>query len=103
MNRSRCRCAWFAPLIGIALILPLVQPVSGQAPAPAGGDLAALFSIPSQLPVGATLVEQGARTLEEIAATFPDPTDARQVLTTYGWTENAYRVYTVPATNATTR
>jgi hypothetical protein len=93
----RRRRPWFGSFIGIALILALIQPVAGQAPAPGGGDLGALFPAPAQLPAGATLVEEGARTLDEIAATFPDSADARHVLTTDGWAANAYRVYTVPA------
>ena len=97
MIRSRCRRSWFTPLIGIALFLPLIQPVAGQAPTRTVVDLIALFPTSAQLPAGAVLVEQGARTLDEIAATFPDPADARSVLTTYGWAENAYRTSTMPA------
>jgi hypothetical protein len=97
MTRPRRGHSWFASLIGLALILALVQPVAGQNSTRTDVALTALFPTPAQLPAGAVLVEEGARSLDEIAGTFPDPADARQVLTTYGWAENAYRVYTVPA------
>jgi hypothetical protein len=97
MTRPRRTHLWFASLIGLAFLVVLIQPAAGQAPAPSTVDLVALFPTSAQLPAGATLVDEGARTLTDIAATFPDPVDARHVLTTYGWTENAYRVYTMPA------
>ena len=53
----------------------------------------ALFPSPEQLPAGMVLAEEGSLTASELAATFPDPADAAQVLETWGWSLNAYRVY----------
>jgi len=39
------------------------------------------------------LADEGTRSAAEIAATFPNPDDAAQVLKAWGWSFNAYRVY----------
>jgi hypothetical protein len=67
--------------------------VAPQPPNRSLQDLVALFPSAAQLPAGVVLAEQGTRTAAEIAATFPDPADAAQVLETWGWALNAYRVY----------
>jgi hypothetical protein len=56
-------------------------------------DLMALFPSPEQLPEGMVLAEEGSLTASELAGTFADPADAAQVLKTWGWSANAYRVY----------
>jgi hypothetical protein len=101
MTKARRLRPWCARLIGLALILSLIQPVAGQEPTRTVVDLTMLFPMPAQLPAGMAL-EEGASTIDEVAAGFPDPVDARHVLATYGWAENSYRVYTAPATGATT-
>jgi hypothetical protein len=89
---------WTAAIVAIALVLTVAKPTTAESPpTPSPSrtlpDLMALFPSPEQLPAGMVLTEEGTRTAAEIAATFPDPTDAAQVLETWGWSLNAYRVY----------
>ena len=83
----------------MALVLTMAHPTLAETPqktpSPSRSleDLVALFPSPEQLPAGMVLAEEGSLTASELAATFPDPDDAAQVLTTWGWALNAYRVY----------
>src|SRR5215216_451806 len=81
----------------LALILILPDPALAEWPDPGRSldELQELFPSAEQLPAGATLVEEGTLTLDEVAAGFPDPDDARQVLTDWGWARNVYRVYVI--------
>lgn len=88
--------AWHAALVGIMLALMIARPTLAEMPAVSSqtmSDLMLLFPNFAQVPVGMVLVEEGSRGALEIAATFRDPEDAAQVLTTWGWTFNAYRTY----------
>src|SRR5215212_305346 len=84
-------------LVCLALILIMPSPASAGWPDPGRSldELRGLFPSAEQLPAGATLVEEGTRSLDELAAGFPDPDDARQVLTDWGWSRNVYRVYAI--------
>jgi hypothetical protein len=97
MTRPRRLRPWCAPLIGLMFILALSHPVLAGWPDPgrSADELRGLFPSVAQLPTGATLVEEGTRSLDEIAAGFPDPDDARQVLADWGWSRNVSRVYVI--------
>jgi hypothetical protein len=45
--------------------------------------------------------DNGTRTEDEVAASFPDPEDAAAQITDFGWIENAYREFTLTAADAT--
>ena len=103
--------------VGIASLLT-ATPSRSQTVAPGtpgtGGDtepivqhLTALLPIPTEMvptpaegqaPWGSnlTVIETGALSAVELAATFPDPADAAAMLATWGWAGNAYRVYGGP-------
>src|SRR5918994_4290641 len=88
--------AWHAALVGILLALTTAHPTVAEipaAPSRAQSDLVWLFPNFAQLPAGMVLAEEGSRGAAEIAATFRDPVDAAQVLTTWGWVFNAYQTY----------
>jgi len=88
--------AWHAALVGMMLLLTFARPTLAEIPAAASqpvANLVFLFPNFAQLPAGMVLVEEGSRSEAEIAATFRDPIDAAQVLTTWGWTFNTYRIY----------
>src|SRR5215212_7562035 len=84
-------------LVCLALILIMPHPARAEWPDPGRSldELRGLFPSAAQLPAGATLVEEGTRSLDELAAGFPDPDDARQVLTAWGWSRTVYRVYDI--------
>jgi hypothetical protein len=86
-------------LVCLCLALTLIMPRPALAEWPDPGrsldELWGLFPSTKQLPTGATLVEEGTRSLDELAAGFPDPDDARQVLTDWGWSRTVYRVYAI--------
>jgi hypothetical protein len=78
--------AWHAALVGIMLLLTFARPTLAEIPAAASqpvANLVFLFPNFAQLPAGMVLVEEGSRSEAEIA----------QVLTTWGWTFNTYRIY----------
>jgi hypothetical protein len=79
-------------LLALTMVHPAVAEVP-LAPSRAQADLGWLFPTGAQLPPGMVQVEEGSRNAAEIAATFRDPGDAAQVLTTWGWAFNAYRTY----------
>jgi hypothetical protein len=88
--------AWGATLLGLALGLTLAYPALAQLPpdpvrSPA--QLQQLFPSTTQLPAGMVLADAGSHNADQIAATFPDPQDAAQVLATWGWVGSAYEVY----------
>ena len=88
--------AWHAALVGIMLALTIARPTLAEIPAASSqplSDLGLLFPNFAQLPAGMVLAEEGSRGAAEIAATFRDPVDAAQVLSTWGWTFNTYRTY----------
>ena len=88
--------AWQAALVGLVLALTTAQATLAEipaAPSRAQSDLVWLFPTFAQLPAGMVLAEEGPRGAAEIAATFRDPVDAAQVLTTWGWVFNAYQTY----------
>jgi hypothetical protein len=92
--------AWHAAFVAIALLLTVVRPALAVAPQPPNRslqDLTALFPSLEQLPAGMVLAEEGSLTASGLAATFSDPDDAAQVLETWGWSLNAYRVYVAGA------
>src|SRR5215212_11149724 len=84
-------------LVCLALILIMPHPALAGWPDPGRSldELRGLFPSAAQLPAGATLVEEGTRSLDELAAGFPDPDDARQVLTAWGWSRTVYRIYVI--------
>ncbi|CAA9567614.1 MAG: YpfJ protein, zinc metalloprotease superfamily [uncultured Thermomicrobiales bacterium] len=86
-------------VVGCALPVALAAPsdviVGGTTPSVAAG-LFGLLPTGDDVVAGSTPIEEGGRTLEEIAATFPDPVDAAHRLATWGFQENAYRTF-VPA------
>ena len=88
--------AWRAAFVGIMLLLTFARPTLAEIPAASSqplSNLVLLFPNFAQLPAGMVLVEEGSRSAAEIAATFRDPIDAAQVLSTWGWTFNTYRTY----------
>ena len=88
--------AWHAAIVGIILALTFAQPTLAEIPAASSqplSNLVLLFPNFAQLPAGMVLVEEGSRSAAEIAATFRDPIDAAQVLSTWGWTFNTYRTF----------
>ena len=91
--------AWHAVFVGIALVLTMAHPTLAdtpqKTPSPSRSlqNLMALLPSPEQLPAGMVLAEAGSLPASEIAATFPDPDDAADVLREWGWAVNAYRVY----------
>jgi len=87
---------WHAALVGILVALTFARPTLAEIPAASSqplSNLVLLFPNFAQLPAGMVLVEEGSRSAAEIAATFRDPVDAAQVLSTWGWTFNTYRTY----------
>lgn len=54
-------------------------------------DLSPLLPAEEEVPDGLTLVEEGSRSLQEIADSFPDPADARRKLQQWGRDANVYR------------
>jgi hypothetical protein len=84
-------------LLVLLIMLIMPRPVLAEWPDPGRSvaELQGLFPSTAQLPVGATLVEEGTRSLDELSDGFPDPDDAMQVLTTWGWSRNVYRVYVI--------
>jgi hypothetical protein len=48
-----------------------------------------------------TMTEDSTRTRDEVAASFGDPADALAKLKQWGWKENAYRTFEVPAAKQT--
>lgn len=92
--------AWKAVAIGIVLVLTIAGPIAAEVPpTPSRSlpDLMLLFPSSLQLPAEMVLAEEGERSAAEIAATFPDPDDAADVLRLWGWSFNAYRVYVAGA------
>ncbi len=88
--------AWRVALAGVALVLAMIHPALAEVPpTPSRSlpDLVPLFPSAAQLPPGMVLADEGSRSAAEIAKAFPDPGDAAQVLTAWGWAFNAYRVY----------
>ena len=88
--------AWHAAFVAISLVLTLARPTLAESPPVlfrSQSDLVLLFPNFAQLPAGMLLADEGSRGAAQIAATFRDPGDAAQVLTTWGWTFNAYRNY----------
>jgi len=71
-------------------------PVDVAVPQDAVQSLAAMLPIESEFPFGLTMTGEGARIAEEITQTFPDPVDASQRFTEWGWQENAYRDFASP-------
>ena len=56
----------------------------------------ALLPTQDELPADLVLLEEGARQAEEITATFPDPDDAAQRFSAWGWQETVYREFASP-------
>ncbi|HET7093749.1 MAG TPA: hypothetical protein VFI22_09735, partial [Thermomicrobiales bacterium] len=74
---------------------PLASAAQGQG-IPATPDetpLAPLLLSVADAPAGMAIAETGSRSAADIAATFPDPTDAAQQLQTWGWEANVYRTF----------
>jgi predicted metalloprotease len=74
------------------------RPVSAPAPSTVSvsqPDLASLIPSRLELPQGQSfrVDEEGATTLEKLAASFPDPPEAASLLQTWGWQGNRYRYY----------
>ena len=87
---------WHAALVGIMLLLTFTRPTLAEIPAASSqplSNLVFLFPNFAQLPAGMVLAEEGSRSAAEIAASFRDPIDAAQVLSTWGWTFNTFRTY----------
>lgn len=71
---------------------------AGVAASLAGGvstvtALATLLPVAGEVPEGLIAVVDGARTIDEVAATFRDPADAADRLAAWGWRENAHRTF----------
>lgn len=63
--------------------------VGGTTPIAVG--LFGLLPTGDDVPAGLVAIEEGGRSLEEIAATFPNPVGAAELLAAWGFRENAYR------------
>jgi hypothetical protein len=76
----------------IALMLGLFMMVTTRARAQ---DSRLFDALPAgvDVPPGLTAVDEGSRGASEIAAGFPDPSDAARRLDEWGWQENAYRTF----------
>ena len=78
---------------------PPTPPPSDGGPTPtrpARRGLRRLLPAAERMPGGVVVVEEGGRTADEIAATFPDPADAARRLAEWGWAENVYRHFASP-------
>ena len=64
-------------------------------------DLSPLLPAEDEIPDGLTLVEEGSRSLQEIADSFPDPADARRKLQQWEWDANVYRNFSGTGTSVT--
>jgi hypothetical protein len=87
---------WHAVCVGIMLAMTIARPTLAEVPAASSqpmSDLVLLFPNFAQVPAGMVLLDEGSRSAAEIAASFRDPVDAAQVLTTWGWAFNVYRTY----------
>src|SRR4029079_8438871 len=49
------------------------------------------------LPDGFARTEDDKRTLDQVVASFANPDEATQLLPEWGWEENAYRTFQIPA------
>lgn len=63
--------------------------------------LAEMLPTEADVPAGLELTEEGKRSLDEIAAGFPDPAEASALLTAWGFHGNVFRNFAVPEGSAT--
>lgn len=62
-------------------------------------DTASLFSLlpmAQSLPFASIQIDEGGRNAEAITETFPDPADAVARFAAWGWSENAFRTFSMP-------
>lgn len=61
----------------------------------------ALLPGASDLPAGFVRTEDDSRTQDQVANNLPDPEEAAANLDAWGWQQNAYRTFAIPADQAT--
>ncbi len=88
--------------IGLVYVLLAVTLLAGLAPAGSVNQAAAQGDLSPWVPAGLVEIERGSRTAEEIADGFPDPFEARQLLTLWGFGGNAYYNYAGETRDGTT-
>lgn len=89
---------WRVLLLTMSLLVFPAGLVHAEAPPPPSRtlpELQVLLPNLTQLPPGMVVQENGERTADEIAATFPNPAEALEMLALNGadWRYNTYRVY----------
>jgi hypothetical protein len=76
-------CASAPPMPASALALPAYMALPGA----------------DQVPDGLAVVDEGIRTFEDHTSYFPDPGETRRLFRSWGWEENAYRVFARPGSD----
>jgi hypothetical protein len=75
------------------------KPTKTPKPSPTKEPASALSLLPTtgDFPDGFERTENDKRTEDAVASSFPDPAEATEKLEEWGWTENAYRTFEIPA------
>ncbi len=71
------------------------SPTVSASPSPAAG-IASLLPTEAQVPTGLVVIEDGERSLDDVAAGFSDPEDATERFVAWGWQRNVIRAFHVP-------
>ncbi len=71
------------------------SPTVSASPSPTAG-IALLLPTEAQVPNGLVVIEDGERSLEDVAAGFSDPEDATRRFIAWGWQRNVIRAFHVP-------